>query len=539
MSATFPDGSFTLNSDGVNGFSDNTGGAVVVASGATVRSTVLGGAGLRLEDAAYTVTVAGVVDALHATGIGLSLASNAPGTVQRVTVAAGGILQGNGTGLFADDGLMLTVAGSIAGGGTGVSTGGATVNIRVDASGSIDDGIAAVHSGSGGSFTLLNAGVIGWGTIGALLVETSGTISVTNSGTIIGDTVLDGSGRLRNTGAINGLVELDDGTLAITNSGSMSDDLLLDDGDDRLTNSGTISGRVDMSDGADTVKNTGTIVGTIDLGGGDDRFTGGADSEIVLDADGADAYKLGAGDDEFRAESGGTGSGDGIDTVDGGAGIDIYDASGGGAVFVNLDTRTVASLVSGSLVGRTATGVDIGTDTVRNFEIVVGSDAADQIFGGKAAETLNGGAGGDELQGGGGDDALDGGDGADVLSGGLGADTVDCGLTDGAIDTIVFLSTTESPAAGFDTVVNFEGGGAVGGDWIDLRAIDAIRSTTSLNEAFTFVGTAAFSATAGEVRYVVDGANVFVQADTDGNGLADFGLYVLGTTSLISTDFLL
>ncbi|HEX8261701.1 MAG TPA: RTX toxin, partial [Allosphingosinicella sp.] len=60
------------------------------------------------------------------------------------------------------------------------------------------------------------------------------------------------------------------------------------------------------------------------------------------------------------------------------------------------------------------------------------------------------------------------------------------------------------------------------GDLIDLSVIDA-DSGTAGNQAFSFIGNAAFGNHAGELRYQSNGGNEWlVQGDTNGDGTADF-----------------
>ncbi|MFO1069108.1 MAG: hypothetical protein U1E14_11360 [Geminicoccaceae bacterium] len=117
--------------------------------------------------------------------------------------------------------------------------------------------------------------------------------------------------------------------------------------------------------------------------------------------------------------------------------------------------------------------------------------------------------GNDLLRGGGGDDAIAGGAGNDRLFGGLGHDLLTGG--NGA-DRFDFDSTAQTgTGAGLrDIVTDFR---SSQGDRIDLAGIDA-KVASTVNDTFTWKGTAAFTA-AGQVRYVqVDGATV-IQLNTD------------------------
>jgi hypothetical protein len=59
------------------------------------------------------------------------------------------------------------------------------------------------------------------------------------------------------------------------------------------------------------------------------------------------------------------------------------------------------------------------------------------------------------------------------------------------------------------------------------------------DQAFTFVGSAAFTGTAGELRTTFDGVDTWVQGDISGDGVADFEIVLSGAVSLSSTDFIL
>src|SRR5204862_525485 len=98
--------------------------------------------------------------------------------------------------------------------------------------------------------------------------------------------------------------------------------------------------------------------------------------------------------------------GAGNDSLDGGAGSDTASYAGAAsAVTVNLGLATAQNTVGA------------GTDTLSNFENLLGSSFADTLTGNSNANVLNGGAGNDLLFGAGGGDTLTGGAGADYFSG--------------------------------------------------------------------------------------------------------------------------
>jgi Ca2+-binding RTX toxin-like protein len=85
-----------------------------------------------------------------------------------------------------------------------------------------------------------------------------------------------------------------------------------------------------------------------------------------------------------------------------------------------------------------------------------------------------------------------------------------------------------------DTILDF----AAGSDTINLADIDA-NPATGGNDAFAFIGTAAFHNVAGEVRYEVTSGSAHVFADLDGNGIADMEILVSNVTILSGADFVL
>ncbi len=112
--------------------------------------------------------------------------------------------------------------------------------------------------------------------------------------------------------------------------------------------------------------------------------------------------------------------------------------------------------------------------------------------------------------------------GADVLTGGAGA------------DHFVFAATTESRATVTDTITDF----VSGVDLIDLGAIDA-NSVLADNQAFSFIGSGAFTKVAGQLHYELVGGDVRLSGDINGDGRADFALLLSGVSTLTANDFIL
>jgi Ca2+-binding RTX toxin-like protein len=154
--------------------------------------------------------------------------------------------------------------------------------------------------------------------------------------------------------------------------------------------------------------------------------------------------------------------------------------------------------------------------------VVQGGGGDDSIAGVGGNDELRAGSGNDWVNGGAGDDLLIGGGGADALTGGTGA------------DTFRFGSYESGTGAEADRVLDFTSGE----DMIDLSSIDA-DLWTSGNQAFAFIGGAAFSGTAGELRYAFDGTDGWLQADTNGDGFSDYEIVFSGPIQPLVTDLVL
>lgn len=240
--------------------------------------------------------------------------------------------------------------------------------------------------------------------------------------------------------------------------------------------------------GGYTIAN-GAVIENATGGGGDDLLIGNGVDNVLTGNGGNDDIFGGRGDDEINA-------GAGNDEADGNSGADDINATSG--------TNTI-----------------FGSS---GFDDITGGTGVDTVFGGSGDDTISGGAGGDFLYGGKGDDTIDGGNGADEIIGGLGADN----LTGGAgTDDFVFefISDSYAGAGNRDTISDF----VVGTDDIDLSNIDGL----------SFVGTTAFTNTAGEVRFDESGGDTIVQVDSDGDGSADLEIFIDGVTGLSANDFIL
>jgi Ca2+-binding RTX toxin-like protein len=269
-------------------------------------------------------------------------------------------------------------------------------------------------------------------------------------------------------------------------------------------------------------------------GAGDFQGTGNALNNTVTGGAGADSLWGLDGDDKLSGLAGNDHlyGGDGKDTLDGGAGVDILEGGAGDDTYLvdNIGDVIVETANAGvDSVKSTANAYTLA-DNMENLSFVgagdfigVGNGLANQLTGGAGNDQLYGGAGADKLNGGAGNDMLYGGGAADQLTGGAGA------------DAFVFTSLADFAAgATLDTITDFT---RAQGDYIDLSAIDA-NTNTGADDAFTWIGTGAFTHTAGELRYVLSGSTATVYGDTNGDGVADFAFKVGNVGGVMSdTDF--
>ncbi|MBB4104823.1 calcium-binding protein [Allorhizobium borbori] len=200
--------------------------------------------------------------------------------------------------------------------------------------------------------------------------------------------------------------------------------------------------------------------------------------------------------------------------------VSIEDAVGTGAADDIYGSSGANSLWGGK-------GSDL-VDGMAGNDKVYGGDGNDFLYGNSGHDDLYGDAGNDKLWGGSGDDDLWGGVGNDTLNGGAGSDYLYGGT---GADYFVFTSIADSRGSARDTIFDFN---RASGDYIDLRSIDA-DTTGSGNQAFEFIRGAAFSGTAGELRY----SGGVLSGDVNGDGVSDFQINVKNVSALYSSDILL
>ncbi len=167
------------------------------------------------------------------------------------------------------------------------------------------------------------------------------------------------------------------------------------------------------------------VVGNV----GNDSIYGSNLHDSISGGDGEDFIKGYGGNDVIQggADKDILDGGDGDDTVWGDAGNDFIQGSAGNDVFKGNDGTDILSFAHlDSALGHTGVTVDLCTNTVSNdgqggsdsiyeFETIIGSDYADEITTTNAAASV--------ISAGGGADKIIGAGKADVVSGGAGNDT--------------------------------------------------------------------------------------------------------------------
>jgi autotransporter-associated beta strand protein len=219
---------------------------------------------------------------------------------------------------------------------------------------------------------------------------------------------------------------------------------------------------------------------TLDGGGGNDTLDGGV---------GADQMRGGAGDDTYL-----------VDNL-----LDVIsDTDGNDAVITSLDNYVLGAGLErlrlegpGDLVGQ-------------------GNSADNELIGTVGDNELHGLGGRDSLIGGLGNDTLIGGSGKDLMTGGGGLDHM----------RLASLADSGVTFATRDVINTF-----AHGDKIDLSAIDA-RTNVAGDQAFSFIGAAAFSGVSGQLRFDMTnisatGVKAYtVFGDVNGDRVADFSLQI-------------
>ncbi|MFE0754808.1 calcium-binding protein [Inquilinus sp. NPDC058860] len=302
-----------------------------------------------------------------------------------------------------------------------------------------------------------------------------------------------------------------------------------------------------------------------------ENLTGSSNSDILY------------GSDTRNVLSGGGG----VDMLVGGGGNDtLIGGAGGDEMYGNADEDTVSYEYAGSAVrvdlyeGEGSYGEAAGDtyDSIENArgsaynDTFLGSNGDNDFYGLNGRDFMYAAGGRDHLYGGDGDDGLAGEAGNDVLHGDIGHDTIYGGDNEDSVyggagnDILYGDNSFVSSFAGADRLTGGDGndimhGGGRGdrfifsqddlgdvdtikdfhrseGDQIYLIGIDA-NTAQSGNQAFAFIGTAAYTGVAGQLRYVNTGVLTVVAGDVDGDKVSDFRIELTDAPGLIASDFVL
>ena len=283
-----------------------------------------------------------------------------------------------------------------------------------------------------------------------------------------------------------------------------------------------------------------TLTGAAYIGKGnaiDNLVTGTNSANKLYGYEGNDTLNGMGGDDYLFGA-------DGNDILTGGAGYDrTYGGIGDDTYYVNDTTdyayenlgegndKVISSLASYQLRANVEE-LDLaeGSTVVRGYgqdldNVIIGNSYNDFLYGRGGNDIIKGGGGADLLYGESGNDTLEGGAGMDRFYGGTGADTFlfrdgdFAGMTSGTADRIHDFSQAE-------------------GDQLDFSNVDA-NTLTGGDQAFSFIGNAAFGHHAGELRYYQQSGVTYVAGDTNGDGVADFAVRIDGLFTIHASDLML
>lgn len=299
-----------------------------------------------------TIVLAGQITNPSNVAVGLE------GSNTRLTIAAGGFLDGAFGGLSSDGaGQQITNDGIVHGGSQGVYFSGKDFHFDNNATVSSGDYAVEVHEAGHGQ--LVNSkGAQMSGGISGIFLETHGSqkTAIVNDGTITG------------------------GNFSIYSGGAS----------EHVTNHGLLYGDVSLGRGNDILDGRGgAIAGMIDLGGGDDRIDLREQSAYPADGNGLTIFG-GKGNDTYL-----------IDSSD----VHVIEAKNGGT---QDQVRSATSYTLGAFVEKLQL---IGSADLNGK----GSDGYNVLEGNSGNNHLNGMAGGDDLDGGRGNDVLTGGADSDLF----------------------------------------------------------------------------------------------------------------------------
>ncbi|MFM9936695.1 MAG: calcium-binding protein, partial [Novosphingobium sp.] len=273
--------------------------------------------------------------------------------------------------------------------------------------------------------------------------------------------------------------------------------------------------------GDKSINGTGNaLANRISGNGAANVLDGGGSSDVLIGGAGDDTYYIdNSGDRVFETVT--TTSADdagGVDTV---ISTVSYSLAESGRQFVeNLRLAGTGAIdATGNDRANTLTGNS-------NANTLTGNGGADRLVGYQGNDSLSGGAGNDVLIAGGGNDRLDPGSGFDILVGGSGA------------DSFVFGAAAMADAGAQTQADRISDFSHSEHDSIDLHGVDA-NAMVAGDQAFTFIGTAAFTSHAGQLRIEHTANATYVVEDINGDGVGDGYIRLAAGLTLVAADFVL
>ena len=497
-----------------------TGSGAINGTGNTLDNSITGNAADNtLDGAAGADTMAGglgndtyVVD--NAADQTMELAGQGTDTVQSsITWTLGAnvealVLAGsgaiNGTGNVLDNSITGNAGDNTLDGAAGVDTltGGLGNDTYV-----VDNAADQAVEQAGQGTDTVQSGIT-W-TLGANLenLQLTGTGAINGTGNALDNSITGNTGKNALVGG-DGNDTLDGGAGVDTLTGGLGNDTYVVDNaaDQTIEQAGQ---------GTDLVQSviTWTLAANIEnlllTGTGASKGTGKARDNSITGTAGTNALAGGDGNDTLAGNGG-------DDTLDGGLGADSL--VGG----LGNDTYVVDNL-GDVVVENAGEGVDLIRSQLTAFSLAAAANVENLSFAGSSAFTGTGNALGNLITGGTGNDTLTGGGGLDTLVGGAGS------------DRFVFNQASLGTAATSKVVLSDFNKVA---DKIDLSLVDA-KAGTPADDAFAFIGTGAFSHTAGELRWSNAGTSQLIEGDVDGDGIADLSILAAGTSAVAQAWFIL
>jgi serralysin len=315
-----------------------------------------------------------------------------------------------------------------------------------------------------------------------------------------------------------------------------NDTLFGDSGSDTLKGGGgadTLNGGsgIDTATYADSSAGVAIVLYADLAGGGDaegdelnsiENVTGSDFDDVLWGNDGVNVLRGNEGDDSLKGMGGSDTlhGGDDNDFIDGGTGTDIMTGGLGNDVF-RVDAL-------GDVVTESVGQGNDRVETSATYVLAAGSEI-ETLETVEPTDTTNFDLVGNEFN-----NTIRGNDGQNTIVGGLGRDHM---FGNGGGDVFVWQSTADTATTAASADVVGSDFNAPSGDLLAFNPIDA-NETIGGNQAFTFIGAAAFTA-AGQLRAFTDGIDTFVQLNTDGDLSQEATIRILGVHAVDASWFVL